>query len=90
MKKHTVTKEQIDAILAASEIDVKKLGLKTTVMVVTLPSGFEIIASSACVDASNYDEELGRPLCLKRIEDKLWELEGYRLQCNLAANGVCV
>ena len=38
MKKHTVTKEQIDAILAASEIEVKKLGLKTTVMVVTLPS----------------------------------------------------
>ena len=83
--KNTVTKDQIDRILDGSTIQVETIGLKTTLVVVTLANGFEILQSSSCVDASNYDEEMGKSICMKKIEDKLWELEGYKLQCELAA-----
>ncbi len=84
MKKNTVTQEQISAIMAASSIVTLKVGEKSTVVCVTLPSGFVIIESSSCVDPENYDHELGSNLCLKKIEDKIWMLEGYKLQCELA------
>lgn len=81
--KNTVTKDQIDRILDGSTIQVETIGLKTTLVVVTLANGFEILQSSSCVDASNYDEEMGRSICMKKIEDKLWELEGYKLQSRI-------
>jgi hypothetical protein len=31
----------------------------------------------------NYDEVIGTEICKKRIENKLWELEGYCLQKEL-------
>ena len=44
-----------------------------------MPNGFVIVASSSCVDPSNYDPEIGIKICKKEIENKLWELEGYAL-----------
>ena len=78
-----ITKEQVDALLAASKVEDTKLGEKSTVVSITLPNGFVIITSSSCVDPANYDHELGKSICLKRAEDKVWELEGYRLQSTL-------
>lgn len=75
-----VTKEQIDALIAASTIDDIRFGDKSTVVSCKLPNGFEIIESSSCVDPENYDHELGKSICLKRVADKLWMLEGYVLQ----------
>lgn len=79
-----VTKEQVDAIIAASKIEDVKLGEKTTVVSITLPNGFVIVNSSSCVDAANYDHELGKDICIKRAIDKIWELEGYLLQSKTA------
>lgn len=56
------------------------LGEKTTMVRVVLKNGFEIIESSSCVDKSNYDEEIGTEICLKKIEDKIWYLLGFLLQ----------
>jgi len=83
MSNITVTKEQIDSIIASSEIEDLKMGSKTTVVSVTLPNKFVIVQSSSCVDPSNYDHELGKEICMKRIIDKVWELEGYRLQSSV-------
>lgn len=80
-----VTPEQIAAILAASKVEDVKMGEKTTVVSVTLPNSFVIVQSSSCVDPKNYDHELGKQICMKRIEDKVWELEGYLLQSSQAA-----
>lgn len=45
--KNTITKDQIDALLGTSTMTVAKLGEKTTVVQVTLPSGFVITEHSS-------------------------------------------
>lgn len=57
---------------------------KCTVVVAQLPNGFILTESSACVDPANYDVNIGIECCKKRIIDKIWLLEGYRLQCRLS------
>jgi hypothetical protein len=83
-KQNTVTQAQIGAILEKSDIKVQTVGSKTTIVHCVLPNGFVIVESSSCVDPANYDETLGAEICLNRIENKLWELEGYVLQSTLA------
>ena len=55
----------------------ERMGKKTAVMVYTLESGFEITVSSACCNPEDFDFNVAREICLKKVEDKLWELEGY-------------
>ena len=62
------------------------MGDKTTVGRALLRNGFEIVESSACVSAENYDEKLGREICLGKIKDKVWFLLGFLLQT--AVHGV--
>lgn len=80
---NTVTQEQINDIMFGSDINVQTHGGKTTIVIVTLPNGFKIVESSSCVDPANYDERMGAEICLARIANKVWELEGYRLQHKL-------
>lgn len=68
---------RIDALLAKSTYHRLKLGEKTYVVVCRLPNGFEITASSACVDPQAFDAKVGEEICMRRIQDKLWELEAY-------------
>lgn len=76
----TVTDEQLERLLSKSKFESTKLGSKTCVMLCTLPNGFEIIESSACVDPAKYDQKEGEKYCRERIKNRLWELEGYLLQ----------
>ena len=62
------------------EVYVQTIGTKTTLVRVELLNGFEIVESSSCVDAANYDEIMGKEICLKRIKNKVWELLGFLLQ----------
>ncbi len=64
--KNTVTKEEIDALLASARRSTRTIGVKTTLVVVTLPNGFEIAATSACVDPENYDMAVGEKIAMKR------------------------
>ncbi|RGU82438.1 hypothetical protein DWW40_10025 [Ruminococcus bromii] len=77
--KNTVTKPQIDELLEKSEIKVETVYGKVTIVSCKLPNGFVITESSGAVDTSNYDEKIGTEICMARIENKLWELEGYAL-----------
>lgn len=79
-KVNTVTQEQIDEILDNSEIEAWTVFDKCTVVVCQLPNGFVLVESSACVSPENYDEEMGVEICMNKITDKVWELEGYKLQ----------
>ena len=56
------------------------MGGKTTVVRAVLKNGFEIVESSSCVSAENYDVKLGEEICMKRIRNKVWELLGFLLQ----------
>lgn len=57
-----------------------KIGQKTTVCVLTLSNGFEVVGSSACVQPEQYDFETGKKYAYENAFNKVWELEGYRLQ----------
>ena len=77
--KNTVTKPQIDELLVKSEIKVAAVYGKVTIVSCKLPNGFVIVEASGAVDIANYDEKIGTEICMERIENKLWELEGYAL-----------
>ena len=81
--KNTVTAEEIDALMKDAEISISTTHEKCTVVSVKLKNGFVITETSACVDKANYDVEKGKEICLQRIKNKLWELEGYCLQKSL-------
>ncbi len=78
-----VTQEQIDGLLDKAYIEYQTVLGKTTIVVVQLENGFTITESSSCVDPVNYDAKLGYEICIERIKNKLWELEGYKLQDSL-------
>lgn len=74
----SISQEMVDNFI--KEVEVSTLGEKTTLVRVTLVNGFEIIESSACVDPKNYNEELGKEVCMNKIKDKIWMLLGFLLQ----------
>lgn len=78
-----ITQEHVTDILSRSEKIVGHEFGKTTVVTVKLPNGFVIVESSSCVDPANYDPVLGERTALWKVQSKIWELEGYRLQCEL-------
>lgn len=81
--KNTVTKEQVMDLFNKSEIKITTVGDKCTVVYCELPNGFIMVEHSACVDPANYNEQLGYEICKNQIINKIWELEGYRLQDKL-------
>jgi len=57
------------------------LGEKTMVCILTLKNGFEVVGTSAPVDKKNFNYEIGKKISYEKALNKLWETEGYRLQC---------
>ena len=86
--KNTVTQSVIDELMESCDIAVTTAFDKCTIVACKLPNGFVIVESSSCVDPSNYDEDMGVDICMKNIEKKLWELEGYLLQNKLYIDGI--
>lgn len=76
---NTVTKEQLDNLVARSKVEYAVFGKKLTVAVITLPSKFKVTGEASCVDAKNFNKELGETYALENAIEKLWELEGYLL-----------
>ena len=63
-----------------------EFGKPVTYVTVQMLNGFTIRESTTCVDPENYSEEIGKEICLKKIEDKIWFLLGYSLQEKLYIN----
>ncbi|MBJ9983578.1 hypothetical protein IBT50_25710 [Bacillus sp. S70] len=82
--KNTITQEDINCILERTQFTVEEFHGKCTVVVAKLPNGFILTESSACVDPVNYDVNIGTEICKNRIVNRIWELEGYRLQCEVS------
>lgn len=85
-KRNTITTDQIDKILARTDFRVQTIYNKTTIVSAKLPNGFVIVEAFSCVDPANYNEKLGSKICKKRIINKIWELEGYKLQDEIYRN----
>lgn len=52
-------------------------GTTVTVVCITLPSGFNLIGKSACMNEEDFDARLGEELAVQDAKAQLWELEGY-------------
>ena len=76
--KPSISQEMVDDFIVATEVTT--MGDKCTVVRAVLRNGFEIVESSACVSAENYDEKLGADICMEKIKDKVWFLLGFLLQ----------
>lgn len=86
---NSVNSELIEGLIKRSTVESTKMGDKTLVINVTLPNGFEVTGIAACVDADNYDEQIGMTVATEKVQDKLWELEGYLLQQRLYEAETC-
>ena len=78
-----VTERQIDKIIQAGSIEIQDLSDKTTLVKFRTKEGFEIVATSSCVDPKNYNRDVGAKICMDQIKNKLWEYEGYILSKKL-------
>lgn len=83
MNSNSVTQEQIDIIFNSSNVIATVVFGKCLVLTCQLKNGFIIVESSTCADVANFDKAIGRDICIDRIKNKLWELEGYKLQCSM-------
>ena len=76
-----VTIEEVKAnmqdVICRTEVE---FGKPVTYVTVRMKNGFTIRESTTCVDPANYDEEIGKNICLEKINDKVWWLLGYALQ----------
>lgn len=83
---NTVTQEEVNKNMKDVLVrTVEEFGKPTTYVTVRMENGFTLRESTTCVDPSNYSEDIGKEICLKRIEDKIWFLLGYTLQSKLAS-----
>ena len=78
-----VTEKQIDKIIQAGSVEIQDLSDKTTLVKFKTKEGFEIVATSSCVDPKNYNRDVGAKICMDQIKNKLWEYEGYTLSKKL-------
>ena len=78
-----VTEKQIDKIIQAGSVEIQDLSDKTTLVKFRTEEGFEIVATSSCVDPKNYNRDTGAKICMDQIKNKLWEYEGYLLSKKL-------
>lgn len=65
-----------------NERDLEELKL-VTICIIILENGFKVEGTSACVDPSRYNEEIGQQEAYKNAVEKIWELEGYALKQKL-------
>lgn len=74
----TITKEHLKGLIVGEEY--RKMGIKTTICVLTLKSGFEVVGTSACQNPYDFDFELGKKYAYDVAFEKLWEYEAYKQQ----------
>lgn len=79
-----ISRADVEAFIVPGEP--MKLGKKTTIVLDTTLTGFDTIATSACVDPNNFNLEIGAEIARKDITDKIWGHLGFVLQW--AKNGL--
>jgi hypothetical protein len=73
-----ITQQQIEAKIDRVSYQILE-NSTTTVCCIRMKNGFNIIGTSACVNAADFDEEMGRSIAYKKAFERIWELEGYLL-----------
>ena len=73
-----VTNEQIQGKIR--KIEYSRIGSTTTICMMTLENGFQVIGTSACADPATFNAEQGERYAYLDAYDKIWPLEGYLLK----------
>ena len=87
-----VNPHHIDALMErVTYIHLRIDGTTTTVVAAVLDGSFVLaVEAASCVDARNFNAEIGVEIATKRAEraakDKLWELKGWELWAYLQAD----
>lgn len=79
-----ILEQDVDNFMATHQSTT--MGPKTTVVLATTITGFDMVNASACVDPKNYSQELGEKYALETIKNNLWSYLGFVLQW--AKNGI--
>lgn len=58
---------------------------RMTLCLLTMNNGCIVSGESFCLNAANFDAEIGRDVAYDNAVDKLWKLEGYALASEIAA-----
>ncbi|APX72063.1 Gp49 family protein [Companilactobacillus allii] len=74
-----ISEEYINDLINRSDIEVKTVYDKVTLVTCKLPNGFVLVESSGAVSKENYDLDMGKQTCMEHIKNELWKLEGYSL-----------
>lgn len=69
----------VDKVINEAEIRDEKWWDNLTVVSVKLKNGWTITETSACVDPANYNHELGKSICMEKIENQIWKMLGWAL-----------
>jgi hypothetical protein len=80
MKYPSVSQASIQLLLDNAETQEHTFWEKEHVISYRLRNGFTVLGRAACVDARNFDLELGRKYARENAVSQLWQLEGYLLQ----------
>ena len=76
-----VTQADVDANMQDVFVTtIRAFDKPVTYVEVRMKNGFTVRETTTCVDPANYNEEICKEICLKRIADKIWFLLGYALQ----------
>jgi hypothetical protein len=81
----TITPGMVDHFIG-DNLQVSQLDEKTTLLSAKTITGFRQYETSSCVDPDNYDENIGREICLERVKNTVWLCLGFMLQW--AKNGL--
>ena len=79
-----VTPAQLDAFVKSESFTLLPNG-RTLVCQLELMNGFTVEGQSACVDARNFDMEMGKGIARKNAKEKMWPLLGFQLADKLHA-----
>jgi len=82
--KTKITRNDVEGFIVQGEPI--KFGEKTTIVLDTTLTGFDTLASAACVDPANFNLKIGADIARKDITDKIWGHLGFVLQW--AKNGL--
>lgn len=78
-KEDTVTQEDVSNFI--DKVESCQIGEKTTLTQVKLKNNFTIEETSSPIDAKNFDMKIGEQICMKEIENKVWDFLGFLWLC---------
>lgn len=73
-----ILKEDVENFI--TDVEVMKVGEKTTVVNAHTLTDFDTVRHSSCVDPKNYSEELGKQYAMEEVVNSLWSHLGFVLQ----------